>query len=153
MRLLNDKDDALLFDSKGNASVDPSAVLSMFIDDEEALGFPPLARLLTHNGDDQDNEIFRQELSWILVSKVWQGYIRQAHLGGLAHYLPAGRSGLLHAWTDVVKLRLQLERDRYGLVRPDSDLGGVALDFISSLADVLGRGPSVPLREATLAVS
>ncbi|MCQ3808705.1 MAG: AAA family ATPase [Acidimicrobiia bacterium] len=132
------QDGTLLFDSKGNASVDRSAVLSVTIDEEDGLGFPPFARLLPRNGDDHDNEFLRQQLSWMLASNVWQGYARQVQLGGLAHYLPAGRSGLLHAWTDVVKLRLQLERDRFGLVRPDSDLGGVALDFISSLADVLG---------------
>ena len=137
MKVLQD-DDTLLFDSKGNASVDPSAVLSVSIDDEDALGFPPFPRLLPRNGDDHDNEFLRQQLSWMLASNIWQGYARQVQLGGLAHYLPAGRSGLLHAWTDVVKMRLQLERDRFGLVKPGSDLGGVALDFISSLADVLG---------------
>ena len=137
MKVLQD-DDALLFDSKGNTSVDPPAVLSVSIDEEDGLGFPPFARLLPRNGDDHDKQLFRQQLSWMLASNVWQGYARQVQLGGSAHYLPAGRSGLLHAWTDVVKLRLQLERDRFGLGRPDSDLGGVALDFISSLAEVLG---------------
>lgn len=140
MNVLQD-DDTLLFDSRGNASVDPSALLSVSIDDEDALGFPPFARLLPRNGDDHENEFLRQQLAWMLASNVWQGYAEQVQLGGSAHYLPAGRSGLLHAWTDVVKLRLQLERDRFGLVRPDSDLGGVALDFISSLADMLGQHP------------
>ncbi len=83
-------------------------------------------------------EFLQHHLSFILSASVWQGYMTKMNLGGSAHYLPAGRSGLLHAWTDVVKLRLQLERDRFGLVRPESDLGGVALDFISSLAEVLG---------------
>lgn len=136
--VLQDAGNSRLFDSEGYASVDRSAVLSVPLDDEDVLGFPPFARLLTLNGDDHDNEFLQQELSWILAAKVWHGYVSQVQLGGSAHYLPAGRSGLLQAWTDVVKLRLQLERDRYGLVRPDSDLGGVALDFISSLADVLG---------------
>lgn len=127
------------FDSKGNASVDRSAVLSVSIDGESAFGFPPLSRFLPHNGDDQDNEFLKQELFWFLCSNVWREYVNKMQLGGSAHYLPAGRSGLLHAWTDVVKLRLQLERDRFGLVRPESDLGGIALDFISSLAGVLGH--------------
>ena len=146
VRVLKDDDDALLFDSTGNSSVDLSAVLSVEFDDEDALGFPPIARLLTRNGDDHDEEFLQQELSWILASRVWQGYVSQVQLGGSAHYLPAGRSGLLHAWTDVVKLRLRLERDRFGLDRPDSDLGGVALDFISSLADVLGPRPRYAYR-------
>ena len=137
VKLVEDAGNSQLFGNNGAVSVDLSAVLSMPID-EDAFGFPPYARLLSHNGDDQDSDILQQELSWFLAAQVWQGYVRQMELGGSAHYLPAGRSGLLHAWTDVVKLRLQLERERFGLVRPDSDLGGVALDFISSLADVLG---------------
>ena len=138
VKVLKDAGDSQLFDSNGNASVDRSAVLSVSIDGEDDFGFPPFARRLALNGDDQDNEFLQQELSWILASKVWERYVSKIQLGGSAHYLPAGRSGLLHAWTDVVKLRLQLERDRFGLVKRDSDLGGVALDFISSLADVLG---------------
>ena len=135
------QDDTLLFDSRGNASVDPSALLSVSIDDEDILGFPPFARMLPRNGDDHESEFLRRQLAFMIASNVWHGYTKQVQLGGSAHYLPAGRSGLLHAWTDVVKLRLQLERDRFGLVRPDSDLGGVALDFISSLADMLGQHP------------
>lgn len=139
VKVLNGESGAESFDSKGNASVDRSRVLSVAIDGESAFGFPPLSRFLPRNGDDQDNEFLNQELFWVLCSNVWRAYVSQLQLGGSAHYLPAGRSGLLHAWTDVVKLRLQLERDRFGLVRPESDLGGIAIDFISSLADVLGR--------------
>ena len=70
----------------------------------------------------------------------WHSLLEDARLGGRTHYLPAGRSGLLNAWTDVVKLRIQLERERYGLPSfADPSLDGVALDFISSLADVLGH--------------
>ena len=57
-----------------------------------------------------------------------------AGLGGSAYYLPGGRSGLLEAWTDVVRLRLEWERDRLGLtVREPAALGGIALDFLSEL--------------------
>ena len=149
VKLVEDAGDSQLFGSSETVTVDLSDVLSTPFD-EDPFEFPPYARLLAHNGDDEDIERHYQEFSWILAAKTWQGYVRQMGLGGSAHYLPAGRSGLLQAWTDVVKLRLQLERERYGLVRPDSDLGGVALDFISSLADVLGSrsrgyGPQLSL--------
>ena len=45
MKVLQD-DDALLFDSKGNVSVDPSAVLSVSIDDEDALGFSAFCKVV-----------------------------------------------------------------------------------------------------------
>lgn len=39
----------------------------------------------------------------------------------------------------MVKLRFELDRERFGLSRlPESSLGGVALDFISSLAGIIG---------------
>ncbi len=95
-----------------------------------------------------DQEIGRDELAslyghlaWIVTQGYWHSFLIDARLGGNTHYLPAGRSGLLNAWTDVVKLRIQLEKERYGLPSfADPSLDGVALDFIISLADVLGHG-------------
>ena len=87
-----------------------------------------------------EESITNHEYSTHLLTSVWRRYLEITQLSGSAHYLPAGRSGLLHAWTDVVKLRLQLERERFGLPSmPETSLDGVALDFILSLAEILGR--------------
>ena len=71
---------------------------------------------------------------------IWSHLVRHIGLTGNTHYLPAGRSGLLAAWTDVVKLQGERIRDRFGLIEEHSILlGGVALDFITALAQVLGK--------------
>jgi hypothetical protein len=90
--------------------------------------------------DEDDGEKWlNQVASADLRGAAWQGYRSALHLTGGAHYLPAGRSGLLNAWTDVVRLRIELERESLGLqtIREPA-LDGVALDFISSLAGLLG---------------
>lgn len=98
------------------------------------------AYMTAHDDDEVDDDLINHEYSMSLAANVWRSFLREAGLDGSAHYLPAGRSGLLHAWTDVVKLRLELERERYGLPGiPDTSLDGVALDFILSLAGILGR--------------
>lgn len=92
------------------------------------------------NGGEDEDDSHRREFTWIMAREIWRKYLAALNLSGSAHYLPAGRSGLLTAWTDVVKLRLQLERDRFGLTSmPDTSLGGVALDFIAALSDILNR--------------
>ncbi len=86
-----------------------------------------------------DKGIRNREISFLITSTVWSEFFRRIGLNGKAHYLPAGRSGLLNAWTDVIKLRLDLDKKRFGLSKiPDSSLGGVALDFVSSLANIIG---------------
>ena len=71
---------------------------------------------------------------------IWSHLVRHIGIAGNTHYLPAGRSGLLAAWTDVVKLQGERIRDRFGLIEEHSILlGGVALDFITALAQVLGK--------------
>ncbi len=90
------------------------------------------------NSEESDNSYDR--FAWFITQNYWDSFLENVSLGGNTHYLPAGRSGLLNAWTDVVKLRIQLEKERYGLSQfPGPSLDGVALDFISSLADVLGH--------------
>ena len=92
------------------------------------------------NGGEEDNGMHRREFTWILAREIWRKYLEVKGMSGSVHYLPAGRSGLLTAWTDVVKLRLQLERDRFGLTSmPDTSLGGIALDFIAALSEILNR--------------
>ena len=89
--------------------------------------------------EDDRQTWLNQRASVGLRGAAWRGYRSALNLIGGAHYLPAGRSGLLNAWTDVVRLRIELERESLGLqaVR-DPALDGVALDFISSLAGLLG---------------
>ena len=89
--------------------------------------------------DKEDLEIFQRELAYNISHNIWFKFLNTIDLSGNSHYLPAGRSGLLNAWTDVVKLRFELDRERFGLSRfPESSLGGVAFDFISSLAGIIG---------------
>ena len=100
------------------------------------------------NENEEDKRMRNSEVSYFITRTVWDEFLNHMGLNGTAHYLPAGRSGLLNAWTDVVKLRFELERERFGLSRvPDSSLGGVAFDFISSLASIIGpRRPHYYLR-------
>lgn len=86
-----------------------------------------------------DTELRNLELSFLITSAVWSEFLRYIGLSGKAHYLPAGRSGLLNAWVDVVRSRCEIEEDRYGLFSvPDSFLSGIDFDFISSLGDIIG---------------
>jgi len=87
----------------------------------------------------EDIDKFHREFTYAISNNIWYKFLNTIGLSGNSHYLPAGRSGLLNAWTDVVKLRFELDRERFGLSRlPESSLGGVALDFISSLAGIIG---------------
>lgn len=74
-----------------------------------------------------------------LASSIWyDNFLPLVGLDGSAYYLPAGRSGLLEAWTDVVRLRLQQDRDRLALTSMDAPaLGGIALDFLSQLQELV----------------
>ena len=77
-------------------------------------------------------------IRYTLSESIWNSFLTQIRLSGQAHYLPAGRSGLLSAWTDVIRLQLQLARDRFGLTgRTETSIGGVALDFLSALSEIL----------------
>ena len=87
----------------------------------------------------EEGDVRTREISFFIAYTVWNKFLDIIGLSRNAHYLPAGRSGLLNAWTDVVKLRFELERERFGLSKfPESSLGGVAFDFISSLAGIIG---------------
>ena len=88
--------------------------------------------------DDKNIEKFHREFNYTISNNIWFKLLDIIDLSGDSYYLPAGRSGLLNAWTDIVKLRFELDRERFGLSRlPESSLGGVALDFISLLAGIL----------------
>ena len=87
----------------------------------------------------EDLEMLHRRFNYAISYRIWFQFLETIDLSGDSHYLPAGRSGLLNAWTDVVKLRFELDRERFGLSKlPVSSLGGVAYDFISSLADIIG---------------
>lgn len=137
--------DFALFGSRGTSAPIHSALQQSELPWSEFHGYLPFQTSLFGNGDarSDEREEQRHSLMWFLVSEYWDRVSAWWGLTGTPHYLPAGRSGLLNAWTDVVKLRIQLERDRFGLPSiPEPSLDGVALDFISSLADVLGSRPS-----------
>lgn len=78
-------------------------------------------------------------VSNLLATILSDGYLLPSiGLAGRAYYLPAGRSGLLEAWTDVVRLMLQQDRDRLALTgREPAALGGIALDFLSELQQLM----------------
>ncbi len=84
------------------------------------------------------NLLRRRRASTALASSLWYDFfLPSIGLDGSAHYLPAGRSGLLEAWTDVVRLRLEHDRDRLALTgREPAALGGIALDFLVQLQEL-----------------
>ena len=140
-----------LFGTKGSSVSDVEADLTVSLD---PFDFDPKvhAEMLEDSDVDEDDRQawLNQSASIELRGAVWRAYRRALRLTGDGHYLPAGRSGLLNAWTDVVRLRIELERESLGLqtVR-DPALDGVALDFISSLAGLLGtRSRTVRFRRA-----
>ena len=81
-----------------------------------------------------------------LAGSLWEDhFLPSVGLGGTAYYLPAGRSGLLEAWTDVVRLRLRQERDGLALRgREPAALGSIALDFLDELLRLFGLGSRPP---------
>ncbi len=80
--------------------------------------------------EDQEYRYERFSRYWSL--HLWFRILGKTGFGFSSYYLPSGRSGLLHAWTDVVRMTLQLDRERFGLDRDtDISLSGAALDFIS----------------------
>lgn len=131
--------DSCLFGSAGTTAPVGQTIDRLQMDWTEIDHLFPVPALFDQDiAGDERNE-FLVHLSWLVTRSYWNSFLDDARLAGNTHYLPAGRSGLLNAWTDVVKLRIQLERERYGLPSfSDPSLDGVALDFISSLADVLG---------------
>ena len=140
-----------LFGTNGSSVSDVESDLTISLD---PFDFDPKvhAEMLADPDVDEDDRQawLNQSASVELRGVVWRGFRRALQLTGDGHYLPAGRSGLLNAWTDVVRLRIELERESLGLqtVR-DPALDGVALDFISSLAGLLGtRTRTVRFRRA-----
>ena len=139
----HDDESRCLFGTSGSSASGLDADVTVNLD---PFDFDPdvhIARLEHFSDDEADMEVWlNQNASDELRAAAWNGYRRTLGLTGRAHYLPAGRSGLLNAWTDVVRLRIELERESLGLqtVRTPA-LDGVALDFISSLAGLLGTRP------------
>lgn len=85
------------------------------------------------------SDLIRRRASSVLAEVLWDTHLLPSiGLSGEAHYLPAGRSGLLEAWTDVVRLRLEQDRDDLVLTgREPAALGGIALDFLLELQELI----------------
>lgn len=91
---------------------------------------------------DGRSDLIRRRASSVLAEVLWDTHLLPSiGLSGVAHYLPAGRSGLLEAWTDVVRLRLEQDRDNLVLTgREPAALGGIALDFLLELQELIRPG-------------
>lgn len=88
------------------------------------------------------SDLMRRRASSVLAEVLWDTHLLPSiGLSGVAHYLPAGRSGLLEAWTDVVRLRLEQDRDNLVLTgREPAALGSIALDFLLKLQELIRPG-------------
>ena len=88
------------------------------------------------------SDLIRRRASSVLADVLWDTHLLPSiGLSGVAHYLPAGRSGLLEAWMDVVRLRLEQDRDDLVLTgREPAALGGIALDFLLALQQLIRPG-------------
>jgi len=132
-------DSASLF-AVARDTVPPAALaVGMDLDLDNVTHYPMLdmfSELVS--GDDrssEDKEVLQRRLSYVLTDIAWNMHLLPAiGLAGAVHYLPAGRSGLLEAWTDVVRMRLEQEREGLALrgTEPPA-LGGIALDFLMEL--------------------
>ncbi len=96
--------------------------------------------------EDEASDIWSRRASIWLARHLWDSFfLPSVGLEGNAYYLPAGRSGLLEAWTDVVRLRLQQDRDGLALEgRDPAALGGIALDFLTEFLNLISRDPLSP---------
>lgn len=95
--------------------------------------------LETTSDADPEGEFAARRASSQLAALLWSHhFLPSVGLSGLAHYLPAGRSGLLEAWTDVVRLRLELDREGLALMgREPAALGGIGFDFLLELQELI----------------
>lgn len=87
----------------------------------------------------QRSDVISRRASSMLADYLWHDwFLPSVGLDGIAHYLPAGRSGLLEAWTDIVRLRLEQDREGLALTgREPAALGGIALDFLLELQELI----------------
>ena len=87
-----------------------------------------------------------------VAHSLWTVIIAQLSLSTTVFYLPAGRSGLMAAWTDVVRLQQRRMKQSYGLRSlPEPAIGGTAHDFLwlagQLLTDQSFSGPRRPIRK------
>ena len=85
--------------------------------------------------DEDDHARYASQVSVFLANYFWRRQLLEpTGLDGGVHYLPSGRSGLLEAWTDVIRMRLELEREGLFLAgRDPAALGGISLDLLLAL--------------------
>ena len=128
--------------------IDPDSVSSVSLPRVTALDFQHsyvselLSELITDLNEErlsQHENMIGRRASSLLAEFLWDEHLLPSvGLGGVAHYLPAGRSGLLEAWTDVVRLRLEQDREGLALTgREPAALGGIALDFLLELQELI----------------
>ena len=89
------------------------------------------------------SDLLQRRATSMLADYLWNNHlVPSSGLGGEAHYLPAGRSGLLEAWTDVVRMRLEQDRESLALTgREPAALGGIALDYLIELQQLTSPRP------------
>ena len=108
-------------------------------------------RRFGHDAERRDGMYFDFEYNLYTLSLsegLWAEYLSSYGFGATSYYLPSGRSGLLQAWTDVVRMKLQLDRERFGLERDrDISLGGVALDFLSEFQSLFSQHSRLQRRQ------
>ena len=134
--------DTFLFGLQQKVDLDrtelPTIVASDFKDTMIAEMLTDVVIQVPERATSRQSDMVSRRASSLLADFLWDEHLlRSAGLEGVAHYLPAGRSGLLEAWTDVVRLRL--EQDRDGLAprgRESAALGGIALDFLLELQEL-----------------
>ena len=92
-------------------------------------------RFLPDFDDEDEHTRYANQITSFLTDYFWhREVLRPVRLTGGVHYLPTGRSGLLEAWTDVIRMRLELEREGLLLTgRDPAALGGISFDLLLAL--------------------
>ena len=140
-------------DSNPLFGIDPDSVSSVSLPRVTARDFQHsyisdlLSELITDLNEERmsrHGKTIGRRASSLLAEFLWDEHLLPSvGLGGEAHYLPAGRSGLLEAWTDVVRLRLEQDREGLALAgRETAALGGIALDFLLELQELISPSRS-----------
>ncbi len=135
-------------DDSGSGTALPAVTVRDFQESHNLDAWIALVGEMLEDGGDKRANPRTRRASARLARFLWEDHLLPSvGLDGAAYYLPAGRSGLIEAWTDVVRLRLQQDRDGFALAgREPAALGGIALDFLSELQNLISPRPRRPWR-------